>query len=150
MIAMIDINPSDIKDLMESYGLTDFEIPDQFTPNLKASKRLASYVLWYANNGYGIDFPISTRLKEIPLLIQFLRTCEGSTLEIKGTITKPKGKQVKGTELTATISNQQFLTWLELFANTWFESQQDGLFQYEFGWEFKQPFDFAKRFSTSL
>lgn len=141
MIAMIDINPSDIKDLMESYGLTDFEIPDQLSPNLKAmaSGILASYVLWYANNGYGIDHSISTRLKEIPLLIQFLRTCEGSTLEIKGTITKPKGKQVKGTELTATISNQQFLTWLELFANTWFESQQDGLFQHKFGWEFKQP-----------
>lgn len=141
MFEMIEINISNIEAIMQSYGLTDFEMPDKLNPNNKVpvSRRLASFVVWYANNGYGIDHSISTRLKELPLLIQFLRTCEGSALEIKGTITKPKGKQVKGTELTTTISNQQFLTWLELFVNTWFESQQDGLFQHEFGWDFKQP-----------
>lgn len=142
MIKMIDVEPSEIKAIMEAYGFADIDIPNEFNPNLtkSVSEWLSSFVVWYAK-GYAIDHFLSTSLKELPLLIRFLRTCEGSALEIKGIITKPQGKQKIGTELTISISNHRFLAWFELFVNSWLERMQDGLFQYEFDWDFKKPLE---------
>lgn len=118
---------SDIKAIMQSYGLDDYR-------GTSLSKQL-DLVL----DREPIKWKPELRFSEFAKLIQLLRACKGSALEIKGTITKPKGKQLKGTELTTTISNQEFLTWLEVFVNTWLEREQDGLFQYVFDWYFKQP-----------
>lgn len=138
---MIDVTPNDIRAIMEAYGIADFDIPDKQNPNFKiaASRRIASLVVWYANNGYSIDHATQTSFKDLPLLIQFLRTCEGSDIELRGKIQNPHGKQVKGTELKVTISNHHFLRCLELFANTWLEQQQNELYQDEFGWDSKEP-----------
>lgn len=42
-------------------------------------------------------------IKGLPALIGLLVACEGSDIEVKGTIKKPKGKQVKGTEMKVSI-----------------------------------------------
>lgn len=131
----VDINR--IRALMDFYSIPDLDIPDKLNTNMKGklSKRIAMVLDWgldaYAHKDY--------RYVELALLIQFLRTCEGSDIELKGIITKPQNKQVKGTELTTKLlASNGFITWLELFANTWLEHQQGGLYQYKFGWDFKQ------------
>lgn len=131
----IDIN--DIKALLEAYNIPDFDMPDKLNPYFigKLSKRLALIL----DSGMKAYAHFDNNCEELALLIQFLRTCKGSDIEFKGIITSPKGKQVKGTEMKTTISSQYFLTWLELFVNTWLERQQDGLYQYEFNWNFKEP-----------
>lgn len=129
---------SDIKAIMQSYGLDDSAFKGTADILYNYESVVALIELAFGN------FDFYTALQhiykaELFKLIQLLRACKGSALEIKGTITKPKGKQLKGTELSTTISNQEFLTWLEVFVNTWAEREQDGLFQFAFGWDFKQP-----------
>ena len=132
----IDVN--DIRALMEAYSIPDFDIPDKLNKNLKGklSKRIAVVLDW-GLKGYAQH---NNSREELALLIQFLRACKGNDIQLKGIVHKPHGKYSKGLEMTAKLSaSSQFITWLELFANTWLEQQQDGLYQYEFDWDFKQP-----------
>ena len=42
-------------------------------------------------------------IKGLPALIELLVACEGNDIEIKGSIMKPRGKQIKGTEMKVTL-----------------------------------------------
>ncbi len=133
-----EIDANGIKAIMEVYGIPDFDIPDKININLKGklSKRIA-FVLDSGINAYA---HYDSKNEELALLIRFLRICKGSDIELKGIVQKTQGKRIKNTEMTARVSaSNQFITWLEMFVNTWLERQQDGLYQYEFGWDFKEP-----------
>lgn len=133
---------SDIIAIMEAYGISDFNINDKLNRSVKtlASNKIATLLrINYRHIQNVGKTSLAQYLEELPLLIQFLRACEGSVIQLKGTITNPRGKQIKGTETYAKLSYPHFLTGLEMFTNTWLEKEQDGLFQYEFGWKDKEP-----------
>ena len=133
---------SDIIAIMEAYGISDFNINDKLNRSVKtlASNKIATLLrINYRHIQNVGKTSLAQYLEEVPLLIQFLRACEGSVIQLKGTITNPRGKQIKGTETYAKLSYPHFLTGLEMFTNTWLEKEQDGLFQYEFGWKDKEP-----------
>lgn len=112
----VDINR--IRALMGCYGIPDTDTPDK--PMGLLSDRLAQ-----ALSGFWKNYqPFYDWQVEVALLIQFLKACKGSDIVLKGTITNPQGKQVKGSELTAKLSaNNSFKTDLEELAATWLDRQ---------------------------
>lgn len=140
---------NEIKAIMATYGISDFDIHDKLNPDVKASaSRKIAFFLNIHGNYKKHDWEQELNLVELPLLIRFLRTCEGSAIEMKGTITKPQGRQIKGTEVSVKVTNHSFLKWLEMFVNTWLEKEQDGLFQYVFGWKDKEPITWMRTESS--
>lgn len=145
MIQEKDKMASEIKAIMETYGIADFEIPDKLNPKVRAraSRRIAGYMLLPLAER--MSNAIETNRLELAKLIKFLRECKGSRITLQGLITKPQGKNLKGTYLKTQIADKHFLSLLEQLANTWLESEQDGLFQYLFGWDFKQPVTYINK-----
>lgn len=89
------------------------KLPDEFINNIKIVKQiLKKHGVPY---DYGLIRSIATifrvyrlqkeefSIKGLPALIKLLVACEGSDIEIKGSIMKPKGKQIKGTEMKVTL-----------------------------------------------
>ena len=136
---------SEIKAIMEVYGISDFEIPDKLNPKVSAlaSERIASNMLLPLAER--MSSTIETNRKELAKLIKFLRECEGSQITLEGLITKPQGKNIKNTYSTTQIADRYFLTMFEQLANTWLEREQDGVFQYLFNWDFKQPVKYINK-----
>lgn len=134
-----------IKAIMDYYGISDFEIPDKLNHDIKASasKRLAFYLTF--TNVSTISSELEVSRKELAEFIKFLRACEGSAITLKGIITNPQKNDIKGTEKITKISDKYFLSWLELFVNTWLEREQDEIFQYLFKWESKKPLSYTNK-----
>lgn len=82
--------------------------------------------------------------KQIAELIKFLRSCDGNPLKISGIIKKPYKGQVKGSNISFNLNDKHTLYYLEQFLNTILERNQDGFYQYKFGWNFKEPIKYYK------
>ena len=122
---------SDIKAIMQSYGLDDSAFKGTaLIHNYKSAVAIIEKTFNLDTIEVALSPHIDNVEVEILKLIQFLRACEGSTLELRGIITKPKVKgQIKGQELRAEISNKEFLTWLDLFVcsySNWFIAKDKG------------------------
>ena len=89
------------------------KLPDEIINNIKIVKQiLKKHGVPY---DYGLIRGIATifrmyrlekdefSIKGLPALIKLLVACEGSDIEIKGSIMKPRGKQIKGTEMKVTL-----------------------------------------------
>jgi hypothetical protein len=46
---------------------------------------------------------------------------------------------IKGVPISATLDNYYYLYYLELWANKMLSETSEGLYEYEFGWNFKEP-----------
>lgn len=123
----IDIEREQLQKLVEYYGYT--------LSNVVINRCL---LFSFQVDAAEIGIP-SGNNKQIAELIRFLRSCEGSPLKISGTIQKPYKGQVKGTNLSFNLNDKYTLFYLELFLNTILEKNQEGFYQYKFGWDFKQP-----------
>lgn len=124
--------------IMEVYGMSDIEMSDPLEQFTSLSRRIAT-ILNINVTWIHIDWQQKAiQDAEVPKLIRFLRACEGSTIKLRGNATKPLGKLVKGSELALTISDPDFLLFLEKSANTWLKKRYGDNFEDIFGWDAKK------------
>lgn len=120
------MNDEQIKKLTEYYGYTISEVVNKV-------------LSFYSPIDDIEDCIIGGNNRQIAELIKFLRSCEGSPLKISSTIQNPYKGQVKGSNLSFNLNDKYTLLYLEQFLNTILEENQDGLYQFEFNWNFKEP-----------
>lgn len=117
-----------IKAIMEEYELEDFVVEEfqVYDDNVggyvddfvTASQRMVDNI--YFIKHYDELEPEYDKYKQIAELIQFLRACEGSPVELRSTITRPKGNLIKNTEHHITIKEDVFeFGELDFFLNTY-------------------------------
>ena len=141
----------EVKALLDTYSIPDFDYNQPFDASKKISQKL-SYLLSYWGDNEMREFVehFDSPNKEPVELIQFLRACKGSNIEMKSIVTNPRNKhQVIGTKMHLTLTDKGFLSMFELFVNTWLASLQGGLFECEFGWEEKKPFTIKSETASS-
>lgn len=123
------------------YDIPDVEISGRFSWEIEGvlSRKLAIWLIHKPPMDY--LYP-SNKCKELAIFIKFLNACYGSQINVRGTIKNPQGKQVKGANMEVSISEDNpFMCDLLYFANTMLEQYQDGRYQCEFGWDFKEKIE---------
>lgn len=70
-------------------------------------------------------------------LISLLDSCRGNKITISGIVSHPKKGELKSQLKKIELSSSSDLHHLNLWANTMLERSQDGFYQYEFNWDFK-------------
>lgn len=123
--ARAEKNKEKILAIMESYGL---EGNPKIIRGSRESKPLADFWGSMCADDVSVrDFEeYIERQKEVARFIQLLRGCRGSKLTIKGVITNPAGNQIKGIELTATISSEEFQFLLDICSNSYLYRVTEG------------------------
>lgn len=130
-----------IKAIMVMYGLEDFVVEEfkVYDNNVggyvddfvTASQRMVDNIYFIKN--YDELEPEHDRHKQIAELIQFLRACKGSPVELRSTITIPKGCLIKNTEHHITIKEDVFgfgeFGELDLFLNTYLHYCSGGIIE---------------------
>lgn len=114
MAEMINIDPKDVKALMEYYGYEDSQSDLPFDSK---SEKLTEYVESLVNESFHQSIEI-----ELFQLIKLFNSCVNSPLKITSTITKPRAKdnEIKNTESTITISEPYLLAKFRQFVTSLF------------------------------
>jgi len=129
-----------LKAVFDKYGYIDEEV---------RKRVLGIMVMDYAMGMvmYGDDnFAMNDNL-EVAKLIRIFRQCD--EVVITGVIEHPQNaKERKGQTTKTKVCSKYTFFMLECFLNTLLEYQQDGFYQYEFNWEFKN--DLADQYNPMI
>lgn len=87
------------------------------------------------------DLVIGNNLK-IALFIKFLKSCAGNGIQLTSTVSNPGKGEVKGTVKKFILDDKLLLDNIYLLANTLLEANSDGIYQYEFDWEYKEKIQY--------
>lgn len=81
-------------------------------------------------------------------LISLLSSCRDNKITISGIVSHPKKGEVKSQSKKVELSSQLDLYYLSLWANTVLEKAQDGLYQNEFNWNFREPLKHFNKYQS--
>jgi hypothetical protein len=116
-----------LQDLTRLYG---------FSSNFKLIKDAFNSFSVLVNDALGKI--LDSNKLQLAELISLLSSCRGNKITISSIVSHPKKGELKSQVKKVELSSKLDLHYLSLWANTVLERAQDGLYQYEFNWDFKE------------